>query len=467
MASHSGESQDSRYDRDSINTANKAELKNPATTIHLAQFNQKETAAEAIQRTADYARDPRTYLESNLGNKVLSEREHLLCIPKTVDRDFYGTGEHKQHFEQHIAKLFGKEHGLFFITGIQAQLAALKVHADRAGKNKLAWQITSHLEGAEQSAYKELYGLDRVLLGSDPDNLATVDEITKVLHLAEAERPAAILIELPNRELGCQTYSYDDLCTISKACREAGVKFHLDGARIWEIEPYFQHHYNKTFSDIGNLFDTLYVSFYKGLRGACGAMLVAPDADFIAEAKKWQRRAGGNMFQSTYEVVDCQRGFNEMVGTFGAKWAKMAEVVDAVTTATSKYTNDEGQPIVEFWPKKAMCSNIRTAFHGFTASELEAARDKVDEKIHIRVFERFFKDPRQRRKEVVTEQPDGKADKKTEAEVPKTATTSAEADETRYMIEWVIAKGTFELPTKVFVDGYVRLCEELAAARKS
>ena len=50
--------------------------------------------------------------------------------------------------------------------------------------------------------------------------------------------------------------------------------------------------------------------------------------------------------------------------------------------------------------------------------------------------------------------------------MPKTASTAKEADETRYMIEWVIAKGTFELPTKVFVDGYVKLCEELLAARE-
>ena len=469
MASHAGKSQDSRYDRDSINTVSNVDSGKPAPVIHLSRFVVNEEASDAIQRTADYARDPRTYLESNLGNKVLTDREHLLCIPTKVDRDFYGAGgEHKQHFERHIAKLFGKEHGLFFITGVQAQLSAMRVYADRAGKNTLAWHITSHLEGAEQASYKELFGLDRILLGSDPENLPTVDEITDVLSLPEQQRPAVLLIEIPNRELGCQTYSFSDLEAISSACREANVKFHMDGARIWEIEPYFQQHYGKTFSDIAHLFDSIYVSFYKGLRGSCGAMLLAPDAAFIEEAKKWQRRAGGNMFQSTYEVVDCQRGYNENIGTFEPRWRKMDDIVDAVTAATSNFKNDEGQPIISFWPQKATCSQVRTAFHGFTDAELTAARDKVEEKINVRVFERYFKDPRRRRIEIVAEKPNrGDVDKTAEAEVPKTATTEAKDAETRYMIEWIVVKGTLNLETKLFVDAYVLLCEELLAARQS
>jgi threonine aldolase len=469
MASHSGESKDPRYDRDAINTVSKDRPNKPTRVVQLSRFIGDQTPAQVIQQTADYARQPRIYLESTLGNKVLTERDELLCTPEKIDRDYYGVGEHKTHFEQHIAKLFGKEHSLFFITGVQAQLAAMKIHSDRAGKTKMAWHVTSHLEGAEEAAYKELYGLDRTLLGSDPHNLPTVDEIKDVLAMPEEDRPAAILIEIPNRELGCQTYSYSELEAISSACRETGVKFHMDGARIWEIEPYYQENSGKSFADIGKLFDSMYVSFYKGLRGSTGAMLLGPDAAFIDEAKKWQRRAGGNAFQLTYEVLDCERGYNENIGTFDSKWRKMKEVVDGATVATSKYKNDEGELIVQFWPENATCCQIRTIFHGFTNDELTAARDGVAEKMGVRVFERLFQRPRQQRKEAVTEATDagGNEDKLVEAEIPKTAAASGGGeDDKRYMIEWMIVKATLKVDTKLFVDAYVSLCEELLAAQR-
>lgn len=467
MASHSGESKDPRYDRDSINSASKDESNKPIRVVQLSRFIGDENPARFIQQTADYARQPRIYLEAALGNKVLTERADLLCIPENVDRDYYGVGEHKKHFEQHIAKLFGKEHSLFFITGVQAQLAAMKIHSDRAGKKKVAWHVTSHLEGAEEAAYKELYGLERILFGSDPDSLPTVDQIKEVLAMSEDDRPAAILVEIPNREIGCQTYSYSDLETISSACRESGVKFHMDGARIWEIEPYYQENSGKSFADIGKLFDSIYVSFYKGLRGSAGAMLLCPDAAFIDEAKIWQRRAGGNAFQLTYEVLDCERGYNENIGTFDSKWRKMREVVDEVTVATSKFKNDEGELIVQFWPERATSCQIRTIFRGFTNNELMAARDKVAGKMNVRVFERLFKRPRQQRKEVVTEPTDAGAngDKLVEAEIPKTAAASGgEDDDKRHLTEWMIVKATLSVDTRLFVDAYVLLCEELLAA---
>ena len=334
----------------------------------------------------------------------------------------------------------------------------------------MAWHVTSHLESAEGAAYKELYGLDHVLLGRNADNLPTVDEIKDALAVPENERPAAVLVEIPNRELGCQTYSYADLETISSACREAGVKFHMDGARIWEIEPYYQETYGKSFADVGQLFDSMYVSFYKGLRGTAGAMLLGPDAAFIDEAKKWQRRAGGNAFQLTYEVLDCERGYNENIGTFDSKWRKMQEVVDGVTAATSKLKNAEGESIVQFWPEKATCCQIRVVFCGFTNDELTTARDNVAEKINVRVFERFFKRPRQQRKEVVAKTAGAEGsneDKLVEAEIPKTAAVSGdEDDDRRYMIEWMIIKATLDVDTKLFVDAYVLLCEELLAAQR-
>ena len=48
-------------------------------------------------------------------------------------------------------------------------------------------------------------------------------------------------------------------------------------------------------AEIAALFDTVYVSFYKGLGGVAGGMLLGEE-DVIAEAREWRHRHGGTLF---------------------------------------------------------------------------------------------------------------------------------------------------------------------------
>ncbi|KAK4541716.1 hypothetical protein LTR36_007425 [Oleoguttula mirabilis] len=442
-------------------TADCATVDTPVSTEtklkQLCMFMAPMTANEKILRTARYAENPAAYLSSTLGEAVFDDRKDQLSLAEETNMDIYGTGTHKQHFEQYIAQeVLGKQAGLFFLTGVQAQLAALKIHCERAGKKNAAWHVSSHLEEAEERSFEALYGLERTLLGNDPEALPTVKEIETVLGVAPAERPAVILVELPNRVLGCKTYSFSELQQISSACSEAGVAFHMDGARLWEIEPYYQATAGKSFADLAALFDSVYVSFYKGLGGVTGAMLVHDDKAFIAEAKVWQRRAGGNSFTLGYEIIDCERGYNENIGTFARKREKMITIVDQITEATAQFRTADGGKVVSFVPGKATCCQIHTVFSGFTASELEQARDKVQAKSNVRVFERL------RPKESLDEKMKaerGSTQQQTEGE-------DAEAhDDRRHFMEWMIMSVTEQHDVSVFVDGYVALCEELLATK--
>lgn len=434
-----------------------ADCGDPATRIEpqpeatkLCMFAAPMSAADTFERTARYARDPKQYLIDQLGQEAFDAKKELMLVPETVDKDAYGTGTHKAGFENGLAGFFGKKAGLFFITGVQAQLAAVKIHCDRSGNQRVAWHESCHLESAEERAYETLYHLDRTLLGSDPDKLPTVPEIRNVLELPTEQRPAAIVLEVPNRVLGCQTYTFNDLTAISSACRAANVKLHCDGARIWEIEPYYQLTFGKCFKDLAALFDTIYVSFYKGLGGISGAMLMSDDDSLITEAKMWQRRAGGNAFTLAYEVVDCERGFNENIGTFGRKREKMLEVSGAIKEATANFKNGSGQPIVQFFPETPICCQTRTFFDGFTEQQLYAARDRAQEKTGIRVFERIW--PKFSLDEKMAANRAGVSDEDFSKRFPDTK---------RHVIEWMMMNVTEKIETKTFVDGYVAMCEEL------
>lgn len=86
----------------------------------------------------------------------------------------------------------------------------------------------------------------------------------------KTHHPDVVVIELPQRMNGGGTVPWTDLQQISKLCKRLGVKLHCDGARIWEVQPF----YDVTFSQIAELFDTVYVSFYKGVGAWNGAMVI-------------------------------------------------------------------------------------------------------------------------------------------------------------------------------------------------
>ncbi|KAF2717462.1 PLP-dependent transferase [Polychaeton citri CBS 116435] len=440
--------------------------------IQLCMFTPKSTPVESFSKTAEYAKDQIGYLKSSLGQSTFERRQHLFCIPDEIERDFYGTGPTKQYFEGHIAKCLGKDHGLFFITGVQAQLAALKIYCQAANTPKVAWHLSSHLESAEEVAFQELYHLERIEIGNDPNILPSVDDIEKAITLPADQRPAAIVIEIPNRVLGCETYTFEELQRLSKTCARYGVKFHCDGARLWEIEPYYQETAGKSFADICGLFDSVYVSFYKGLGGVTGAMLVSNDAQFISDAKVWQRRAGGNAFQFTYEVVDCIRGYNESIGTFAGKRDKMVEVATSIVKATDKFKADDGQSVISFRPFPPTCCQVHTNFAGYTTRELEAARDKVMEMTGIRVFERLRRkqtlDDKLKEDRLAAKSKPYSADiegKDQQAGLLNGTVTSVEDQDRLHSMEWMIMSVTEKLDTKLFVDGYAMLCEELEKSR--
>lgn len=197
--------------------------------------------------------------------------------------DHYGTGEVIARFEQKMAQELGMEDAIFFPSGTMAQQIALRIWADETENRNVAYHPLCHLEIHEQDGLKELHHLEPILIGDD-DRLMTLDEVRALPDVA------CLLIELPQRELGGYLPPFKEIETISQYCRERGIRLHLDGARLLETLPY----YGKTAEDVCALFDSVYISFYKGIGGIAGAILAGPKP-FCAEARIWKRRYGGDL----------------------------------------------------------------------------------------------------------------------------------------------------------------------------
>jgi len=214
--------------------------------------------------------------------------------------DRYGSGERIERLERRVSELLGKEAAVFMPSGTMAQPIALRIWCDRRGIRTVAFHPTCHLELHEEKGYERLHGLHGKLVG-DPNRLITLDDLE-----ALREPVAALLLELPQRELGGLLPSWDDLGAQVEWARQRGIALHMDGARLWEAQPF----YDRPHGEIAALFDSVYVSFYKGLGGIAGAAL-AGEAAFVDEARVWQRRQGGNLVTLHPFVVAAELALDE------------------------------------------------------------------------------------------------------------------------------------------------------------
>jgi threonine aldolase len=218
------------------------------------------------------------------GHGPVRPAEMLATIPAGTATDTYGEGGVVPELEAKIAGLLGKPAAVFVPSGTMAQQAALRVHADHRNRRTILFHPMCHLERHEEQAYQRLHGLVGRPVG-DPNRLITVGDLAAV-----AEPPAALLIELPQRDLGGQQPSFDDLAAQADWARDHGAAVHLDGARLWESAA----GYERDHAEIAALFDTVYVSFYKGI-GALPGCCVAGPADVIGEVREWRKRMGGTL----------------------------------------------------------------------------------------------------------------------------------------------------------------------------
>jgi threonine aldolase len=248
------------------------------------------------------------------------------CDELGIDEwDAYGDGGAVTRLEDDLRARFGVEAAAFFPSGVMAQQAALRVHCDRSGSRRVAMPDLSHLLVHEEDGPRILHDLEISFLTRG-------FEVPTAAHLAAVPgRLGAVLVELPLRDAGCLLPTWDELTELAAACRDRGVPLHLDGARIWESQPWF----DRPLDEIAGMADSLYVSFYKGLAGLAGAALLGTH-DVVAEARLWRRRLGGTIYRTTAEAVAALVGLRDRLPLVPATvaWARaFAEALPAGITA--------------------------------------------------------------------------------------------------------------------------------------
>jgi len=297
-------------------------------------------------------------------------REQLLALANDAsphDRaDMYGEGPLVETLETEVAALLGKPAALFLPSGTMAQQIALRIHTERAGCSTIAFHPTCHLELHEQRGYSVLHHLRAHLVGA-PERLIERADLEEI-----AEPLGAMLLELPQREIGGALPTWHELERQTAWARERGTALHLDGARLWESAPY----YGRSVADIATLFDSVYVSFYKTLGAIAGAAL-AGTREFIAEARIWQRRHGGNLVSIYPFAMSAHAGLKMRLG-------RMSQYRDRAIRIASQLT---ALPGVRVTPDQPQTNMMHITFPT-TADRLLDASAAIADRHRVALFTR-------------------------------------------------------------------------------
>lgn len=242
-------------------------------------------------------------------NPIAEMYRDLLAYAESrrIDVDRYGEGKFLNEFEKQLADELGMEAAVFLPSGVMAQLVAVQVWADDRKLNRFACHETCHLIRHEEDAYKELLSLEAVLIGAE-DRVPGVSD----LEILTTRPVSSLVYELPMRHLGGDLPDWRSWSEIKNFCSEKQIRLHIDGARLFETEPF----YGQLAREIVAGADSVFLSFYKGFASTSGSMLLGSKT-FVEQARVWIRRFGGNLFQLYMLAIPARMNFENRRDSFG------------------------------------------------------------------------------------------------------------------------------------------------------
>ncbi len=218
--------------------------------------------------------------------------EYMMQAP--VGDDVFGDDTTVNALEEKAAAMFGKEAAIFCPSGTMTNQVAINVHT-RPGDEVICHKF-SHIYYYEGGAIMRNSGASVCLL-EGPRGLITAGEVERHINPDDIHRPVTRLVEAENsmNKGGGAIYRYDDLAAVAQVCRDHGLKFHLDGARLFNALAETGEEPRK----YADLVDSLSICLSKGLGAPIGSLLLGEKA-FIKQARRVRKAFGGAMRQAGY-----------------------------------------------------------------------------------------------------------------------------------------------------------------------
>ena len=208
-----------------------------------------------------------------------------------VGDDVYIEDPTVNRLQARAAEIFGREAGLFVPSGSMGNLVCIMAQATRG--QEVICEAAGHVYNYEMASMSALGGvLPRVI--PTTDGILSWEQISPAIREKAYYRPQTALVALENTHnmAGGTVYPSRVAHEICDKAHDAGLRVHLDGARVFNAAVYL----GENVAEMTKKFDSIQFCFSKGLGAPVGSMIVG-SRDFIEHGRVLRKILGGGMRQ--------------------------------------------------------------------------------------------------------------------------------------------------------------------------
>lgn len=224
-------------------------------------------------------------------------RQAMFSAP--VGDDVFGDDPTLNKLQGEVASLLGKEAALFVPSGTMGNQLALKVHTQPG--DQIILEDGAHIYRYEGGAPGLLAGVLTTCVVADGGQL-NWNQVSAVLNHVDVHcaPPSLVCLENTHNRAGGRILAQENVVEIGERAHAAGLKVHLDGARLWHAHIAS----GLSLAELVAPIDTVSVCFSKALGAPVGSVL-AGDSAFIKQAHRYRKMFGGGMRQAGILAAGC------------------------------------------------------------------------------------------------------------------------------------------------------------------
>lgn len=237
-------------------------------------------------------------MEINLVSDTVTRPSHEMLqhmFRAKVGDDVYKQDPTVNELEDAVAGLFGMEAALFFPSGTMANQAAIKLHTNPG--DELICDKWAHVYNYEGGGIAFNSGVSAKLIDGER-GMITAGQVAEAINPPDfyhSPLTTLVCIENTTNKGGGACYDIETLKQIKEVCAANNLKYHLDGARLWNALVARRQHPKQ----FGEMFDTISVCLSKGLGAPVGSVLIG-NKETINKAIRIRKVLGGGMRQAGY-----------------------------------------------------------------------------------------------------------------------------------------------------------------------
>lgn len=249
--------------------------------------------------------------------------------------DVYNESHTTIAFEKRMAELFGKEAGIFVVSGTMGNQLSIRVLLAQPPHAVLC-DHRGHLINYEAGGLGLMtQAMTQSVIPSNGKYLI-LEDIKKVAVISDDIHACPTKVISLENALGGVVMPLEEVQRVGKWARENGMHMHLDGARIWNAVSNYEtmEEQLEKMKAYAKEFDTLTACFSKGIGAPVGSIIVSSQS-IINRVRHFRKAIGGGIRQAGVLTVMAN-----------------AAIEEVFLAGKLRETHEKARRIAEFWVKE-------------------------------------------------------------------------------------------------------------------